>query len=161
MYLRLKWTSGCNHPEKTVTIYDVVELFGTAVYGSMTPSNIWAAFKPAGIFPFNLDVFAEELYLCSLIKNRPNPREKDFLKKNENDPTPIKDTRDKIISVGLSVESSQKVPTATPNDSNTTSQPSTSRTSSITSNDALVCLGLLKASSRKKKEGVRPHRVHW
>lgn len=62
----------CNHSGKNVTTYEVAELFSAAFYRSMTPSNICSA----GIFPFNSDVFAEELYLCSLVTDRPNPLEK-------------------------------------------------------------------------------------
>lgn len=61
------------------------------------------------------------------------------------------DPIDEIISIDTSVESSQKVPTATPNDSNTTSQPSKHRTSGSASNDALARFGL-PTSPRKKKE---------
>ncbi len=68
-----KWM--CNHPEKTVSIYDIVELFGVDFYRNMTPSNICSVFKATVIFPLNPDVFAEELYLCSLVTNHPYPPE--------------------------------------------------------------------------------------
>lgn len=39
----------------------------------MTPKNIESGFKSAGIFPFNPDVFPEDLYFCSLVIDQLNP----------------------------------------------------------------------------------------
>lgn len=77
-----------------------MELFGAAFIRSMTPSNICFGFKAAGIYPFNCDVFSEELYLCSLVTDHPKPVE---MEKNEsiNDDEKINVDIDRNFNAGV------------------------------------------------------------
>lgn len=136
-----KWM--CNHPGKTITIYEVAELFGAAFYRSMTPSNICSAFKTAGIFPFNPDVFAEELYLCSQVTDRPNPLEVEV-------DEPVDEADDEMISNDVGIETLTQDSNAIPSSSSSNiDQPSIS----CSDNSAIACFGLPKASPRKRKGG--------
>lgn len=160
-----KWMS--NHPGKTVTIYEIAELFREAFYRSMTASNICSGFRTAGIVPHNPDVFAEELYLCSLVTDRPNPLEEDPKNSDDEydpvDAAPLIDAVDaappianETISNNARRESSGTTPSTLPSTSSG-SLPSTSRKFSSSSggsnNDALNCFGLPKAEPRKTKGG--------
>ena len=61
--LKMSWANECHrymqqHPGKVVTQYEFTVLFGKAWCNAMTPSNIMAAFRTTGVFPFNSLVVA-------------------------------------------------------------------------------------------------------
>lgn len=59
------------HPGKTISIYDVAGLLGTAFDRAMTPANIKSGFRKTGIFPFDRHIFTDEDFLPSEVTNRP------------------------------------------------------------------------------------------
>lgn len=68
------------YPGKTITIYDVAGLLGTAFDRAMTPANIKSGFRKTGIFPFDKDIFNDDDYFPSEVTNRPfNPSNNDIL----------------------------------------------------------------------------------
>lgn len=137
-----KWLS--NHPGKTITIYDVAEIFGIAFYRSMTPSNITSGFKATGIYPFNRDVFSEELYLCSLVTDR---KEEEVAEADKNKPITVEN------------EPSNGSPEAQPANTNENSSPNEIIESDAeletpgSGNSAVDLFGLPKAGPRKTKGG--------
>lgn len=50
-----------SHPGETVSIYQIAQFFNEGFIDALNPSNIISGFTATGIFPFNLDVFTEEL----------------------------------------------------------------------------------------------------
>lgn len=59
------------HPGIPLTIYQVAECVGQAFMRSMTPCNIEAGFKKAGIVPFDPSVFTDSDFLLSAVIDRP------------------------------------------------------------------------------------------
>lgn len=55
-----KWL--INNPGKAITIYQVGELFGNAFQRAATAQNAINGFKATGIYPYNPNVFPEELF---------------------------------------------------------------------------------------------------
>lgn len=58
---------------KTITIYDIPSLVNTAFSSAMTPKNIVAGFKSAGIMPFNPEIFTDDDFLSSFVTDRQPP----------------------------------------------------------------------------------------
>ena len=56
-----------HNPGKTFTIYQVA---ASAFLKAITPSNIVAAFKKTGIFPYGRNVFTDIDFMCSSVTNR-------------------------------------------------------------------------------------------
>lgn len=56
-----------------LTIYDVAGCVKIAHDRAMTPSNIAAAFKKTGIFPFDSNIFTDDDFMASEVTNRPAP----------------------------------------------------------------------------------------
>ena len=54
-----------SHVGKTITIYEVAELTSFAFNKAMTIDNITSGFKATGIYPYNRDVFSEDVFLPS------------------------------------------------------------------------------------------------
>ncbi|XP_004210946.2 uncharacterized protein LOC101237870 [Hydra vulgaris] len=52
------------NPGRTFTIYQVAASVGLAFLKAITPSNIVAAFKKTGIFPFDRNVFTDIDFMC-------------------------------------------------------------------------------------------------
>lgn len=59
------------HPGKPMTIYEIAFCVGSAHQKALIPSNIMAAFKKCGIFPFDRDIFTEVDFLPSSVTDRP------------------------------------------------------------------------------------------
>jgi len=59
------------HPGKTITIYEMAKLMGSAWLKAATPVNILSGFRLAGIWPFDRDVFNSEQFMPSLVTDRP------------------------------------------------------------------------------------------
>ena len=59
------------HPGKTVTIYEIAKLMGSAWLKAAKPVNILSGFRLAGIWPFDRDVFSSEQFVPSLVTDRP------------------------------------------------------------------------------------------
>ncbi|XP_049796624.1 uncharacterized protein LOC126213079 [Schistocerca nitens] len=51
------------HPGKTISIYDISEIFGRAFPKAFTPSNVISGFRVSGIWPFNSDIFTDDEFL--------------------------------------------------------------------------------------------------
>ena len=64
-----------NNPAKTMSIYDIPAIVRDALPHALTPSNIQAGFKVAGIFPFNRDVFSSEEFEPGSVTDQPIPAE--------------------------------------------------------------------------------------
>jgi len=54
-----------NHPGRTMSLYQVAQLFGRAYENAATVKNITSGFEKTGIFPFNPHIFPEEMFLPS------------------------------------------------------------------------------------------------
>lgn len=59
------------HPGQTATIYNVAGFVKIAHERGMTSSNITAAFKKTGIYPYDRHVFTDADYLCNYVTDRP------------------------------------------------------------------------------------------
>ena len=46
-----------------ISIYEVAELAGSAFVKAFNPENITSAFKISGIFPYNSDIFTDDMFL--------------------------------------------------------------------------------------------------
>lgn len=55
------------NPAKTITIYDISELFGKAFPKAFIPQNILSGFRVTGMYPFNKDIFTEDEFLSSYV----------------------------------------------------------------------------------------------
>ena len=87
------------NPNRVVTRNDLPKLIATAYKSSMTVSNIMAAFRKTGIFPFNPDVVLEQLNVCPTVSSTAEPSSR----------KERKDTR--VVKVLLS-EKAQKIESA-------------------------------------------------
>ncbi len=61
------------HPGRTVTIYEIAGLFGSAFIRAMTPRNIMSGFSASGIWPFNRNIFTDLDFMSSSVTDRPSP----------------------------------------------------------------------------------------
>ena len=61
------------NPGKSISIYDVAELVGTAFPRALTPTNITSGFRVAGIWPCDRFVFADEVFLAAEVTDRLDP----------------------------------------------------------------------------------------
>ena len=59
-----------HNPGKTFKIYQVAASVGLAFLKAITPSNIVAAFKKTGIFPYDRNVLTDIDFMCSSVTNR-------------------------------------------------------------------------------------------
>lgn len=59
------------HPGITFTIYNIADCVRESYIKAMTPSNIIAGFRKAGIIPFNENIFTDVDFLPSQITDRP------------------------------------------------------------------------------------------
>ena len=80
VYLPFKkfYNHGCDswlmkNKGKTMTIYEIPSIVSYAFPLAMTPVNIKAGFKVAGIFPFNPNIFGEEEFLPASVTDHPIP----------------------------------------------------------------------------------------
>ena len=65
-----------SHPGQSITIYDVAELAGAAFNKAFCMENIISAFKSTGIFPFNPNIFTDDMFLPAEVTDvpiAPNP----------------------------------------------------------------------------------------
>ena len=60
-----------NHPGKTMSLYEIPGIVKSAWPLAATPVTIMNAFRKAGIWPFNPNVFTEEDYAPSFVTDRP------------------------------------------------------------------------------------------
>lgn len=60
---------------KTISIYQLAQLGGTAFVRAATPENICSGFRASGIWPLNPEAFDNIDYLPSSITDRPNPEQ--------------------------------------------------------------------------------------
>ena len=67
------WIVG--HPGRTMTIYDIAGVVGTAFPRAMTPENILSGFRVSGISPFDRFIFNEDDFLPSAVTDMPNPHQ--------------------------------------------------------------------------------------
>ena len=67
------WIVG--HPGRTMTIYDIVGVVGTAFPRAMTPANILSGFRVSGISPFDRFIFNEDDFLPSAVTDMRNPHQ--------------------------------------------------------------------------------------
>jgi hypothetical protein len=58
------------NPGQPFTIYQVASCVGYAHQKAVTPSNITAAFRKCGIFPYDSNIFADVDFLCSAVTDR-------------------------------------------------------------------------------------------
>ncbi|XP_066950693.1 uncharacterized protein [Macrobrachium rosenbergii] len=64
-----------DHPGSTMTIYDIPGIVSTAMPLAVTPANILAGFRSAGISPFNRDIFQDEDFMGAYVTDRPLPND--------------------------------------------------------------------------------------
>lgn len=62
-----------SNPGKTVSIYQVAGLVNEAFISTVTPRNITSGFRSTGIFPYNQDIFPDEMFAPSMMSDRPIP----------------------------------------------------------------------------------------
>ena len=65
-----------SHPGQSISIYDVAELAGAAFNKAFCMENIISAFKSIGIFPFNPNIFTDDMFLPAEVTDvpiAPNP----------------------------------------------------------------------------------------
>lgn len=55
-----------SHPGKTIQAYNLSVIILETLVLPVTPRNIMSAFRSAGIWPFNIDIFTDE-DLCVLL----------------------------------------------------------------------------------------------
>ena len=72
------YNSACNgwiigHPGRTMTIYDIPGVVGTAFPRAMTPANILSGFRVSGISPFDRCIFNDGDFLPSAVTEMPDP----------------------------------------------------------------------------------------
>ena len=67
------WIVG--HPGRTMTIYDIAGVVGTAFPRAMTPANTLSGFRVSGISPFDRFIFNEDYFLPSAVTDMPNPHQ--------------------------------------------------------------------------------------
>jgi len=60
-----------SNPGKTLSIYDIAELSGQAFQRSFTIENISSSFKSTGIFPYNPNIFTDDVFLPALVTDIP------------------------------------------------------------------------------------------
>ena len=65
------WILG--HPGRTMKIYDIPGMVGTAFPRAMTPANILSGFRVSGISPFDKCIFNDDDFLPSAVTEMPNP----------------------------------------------------------------------------------------
>lgn len=77
VYKSLKnfYNAECNsfmlsHPSRTISIYDVANLFGKAYSKAFSMSNIVSGFRATGIWPFDRNIFNEDEFLSSYVTDR-------------------------------------------------------------------------------------------
>ncbi|CAG4997620.1 unnamed protein product [Parnassius apollo] len=57
------------NPGKTITIYETSELLGN-INTIFTPLNVLSGFRVNGIYPFNKDIFTDDVFLSSYVTDR-------------------------------------------------------------------------------------------
>ena len=60
-----------SHPGQSISIYDVAELAGAAFNKTFYMKNIISAFKSTGIFPFNPNIFTNDMFLPAEVTDVP------------------------------------------------------------------------------------------
>lgn len=60
-----------NNPGKTMSIYEIPEIVKYALPLAVTPVNVMSAFRKAGIWPYDPNVFTEDDYAPSFVTDRP------------------------------------------------------------------------------------------
>ena len=74
-YSRLSDSWMLQNPGRTLTIYQLAQLGGSAFIKAATPENICSGFRVSGIWPLNPDVFDNDEYLPSNTSDRPAPEQ--------------------------------------------------------------------------------------
>ncbi|KAF2887044.1 hypothetical protein ILUMI_19129 [Ignelater luminosus] len=59
-----------SHPGRTLTIYDLPEIYIKAWDKAATPINIRSGFRCTGIWPFDKNIFTKEDFMCSYVTGR-------------------------------------------------------------------------------------------
>ncbi|KAJ8955083.1 hypothetical protein NQ314_006964 [Rhamnusium bicolor] len=62
-----------NHSGRTISLYSIIEIVGTAYAASFTIHNIKQGFKKPGIWRINRNAFCDEDFESSFITDRPSP----------------------------------------------------------------------------------------
>ena len=62
-----------NNPGKTLTIYNMAELFNASFGRAMTVNNITSGFRKPGISPFDRHAFSDDDFLGSYVTDRATP----------------------------------------------------------------------------------------
>jgi len=101
------------HPGKTITIYQMAELMGTAWQKAATPLNITAGFRVSGIWPFDRNAFDMAGYLPSAVTDRELPQEQSV---SVDSPTinnvPLTDQSPAVVDDGaVGAQSPESLPT--------------------------------------------------
>lgn len=65
------------HPGSTMTIYDIPNVVSTSFPLAVTPANILAGFRAAGISPFNRDIFQDSDFLGAYVTDRPQENQQE------------------------------------------------------------------------------------
>jgi hypothetical protein len=63
-----KWQK--QHPAQHITLYELVELFGSAYLQSATPQNAISGFKKTGLLDGDIDVFSDIDFAPSKVTDR-------------------------------------------------------------------------------------------
>ncbi|XP_031332515.1 uncharacterized protein LOC116162896 [Photinus pyralis] len=74
--LKARYNQACDNwmtanPGKTLTIYNIAELGGSAFNSACTKDNIIKGFQKTGIWPYNPSVFSNDDFLMSYVTDRP------------------------------------------------------------------------------------------
>ena len=81
-----------NHPGRTVTQFQVGELFGRAYLKAATPSNALSGFRKCGIAPFNDGVFTEHDFLAATVTDIPQQKEQHVIEPSPSTSKPSDDS---------------------------------------------------------------------
>ena len=58
-----------NHPDHTLTIYDISGIVNLSLHLATSPGNIKAGFRVSGIYPFDRDIFHDEEFTGAYVTN--------------------------------------------------------------------------------------------
>ena len=133
-----------HNPGKTFTIYQVAASVGLAFLKAITPSNIVAAFKKTGIFPYDRNVFTDIDFMCSSVTNRTFDVNNTCIKNN------VSITSDNFFNPHVS--SNADPTTSTTIDIIIMPSPLTIDTNKLVTNDTMVDLSSLSDSFISPKQ---------
>ncbi|XP_039279251.1 uncharacterized protein LOC120350359 [Nilaparvata lugens] len=61
------------NPGRTIKVYDIASISGTAYRLAFTPSNILSGFSSSGLWPINLNIFSDHEFHPSSVSDKPHP----------------------------------------------------------------------------------------